>query len=155
MGRFVPGKTFNGTARIACQKHLDIEFGHGARELLFKVVTIRHIFVDFHPRVQIVAAFQQSSGYAATARQPRLHGAHLDFGLVVVVGHAVVNVVVVQASAYGSVSSFSCAPLSDFRWTGCAATLLIWITASASQPPPGAAWALTIMPLAWPSMSAL
>ena len=155
MSRFVPGKTFNTTACIACQKHIDIKFRHGARKVQLEVLTIRHIVVDFHPRVRIVAAFQQSPGNAAAARQPRLHGAHLGFGLVVVVGYAVVNVVVVQASAYGSVSRRSCAPSSDFRWIGCAAILLIWITASASQPPPGAAWALTIMPLAWPSMSAL
>ena len=82
MSRFVPGKTFNTTACIACQKHIDIKFRHGARKVQLEVLTIRHIVVDFHPRVRIVAAFQQFGArpWADGGCQSRRCGAHPDAG---------------------------------------------------------------------------
>lgn len=97
--RKVSAKAFNNTACVACQKHLDIEFRHGTCKVALEGLTIRYIFIDFHPCVRIVAPLQQPPGDATAARQPRLHGTYLGFGFVVVVGHPVIDVVVVQASA--------------------------------------------------------
>jgi hypothetical protein len=77
---------------VSINEHGNVEFLFQLGKLALKCFGLRDGFIDFHPQAGFITLFQQTSGNAATAFEPRLHRADQGFGLIPVsFGDAVID----------------------------------------------------------------